>query len=226
MNRLIVAIAIFAAAGLPSLGMQAQATDKPGMGQMKPGMGQMMHKDPEVMKQMMANPHHMLAMAYHDNLMTFSHKLMQMAQQGETVPRDFARTAVAEMRRSADELDKHRAEAMRGMPAGLKDKHLDVHKRMDQHLVSVKGHIRDLEQLTKQERIPSQDVMKHLKAMMEECEGMDCGMMGGSMGMHGHGHGHGHEGKGMRDCTGCPCEAMPQHGGSTPQMKEQMKDSK
>ena len=224
MNRLIIAIAIFALAGLPSLGMQAQADESP-------GMGQMAHKNPEMMKQMTSNPHHMLAMAYHDNLMNFSHQLMKMAKQGETVPREFARTAVAEMRRSVDAIEKHHAEAMHSMH-GMKEPPGDMHKKMEQHMASVKGHIRDLEELTKKDRIASQDVLKHLNAMIEECEGMECGAMGDmdmddmSMG-HGHGHGHGHEGKPMRDCTGCPCgDKMPMSREGETGSSHQMKDVK
>jgi hypothetical protein len=227
MNRLIVAIAIFAVAGLQSFGMQAQADETP-------GMGQMAHKNPEMMKQMSGNPHHMLAMAYHDNLMTFSHQLMKMAKQGETVPREFARTAVAEMRRSVDEIEKHHAEAMRSMQ-GMKEQPGDMRKKMEQHMASVKGHLRDLEELTKKDRIASQDVLKHLNAMMEECEGMECGTMGDmsmdDMSMdgqrHGHGHGQGHEGKPLRDCTGCPCgDKMPMSGEDETGSHHHMKDVK
>ena len=206
MNRVMIAIAFFALAGLPSLPMQAHADAGP-------GTRQMAQKNPEMMKQMMGNPHHVLAMAYHDNLMTFSHSLMKMAKQGDTVPRDFARTAVAEMRRSVDELEKHRADAMRSMPAAMKEQQGDMHQRMEKHLVSVKGHIRDLDELTKKDRIPSQEVLKHLNAMMAECTGMECGPIG-DMGVYRHGHGYGeaHEGKTLHDCSGCPCDNMPRSG--------------
>lgn len=212
MNRIIVAIAALVIF-LPAFSTQLQAHETPG------SMRQMMQQHPEMKKEMMANPQHMLMMAYHSNMMTFSHKLMKVARQGETVPREFARTAIAEMRRSTEEMERYRAEAMRNVPADVKE-HGDMQKMMDQHLVDVKTHLRELENLARADRIPSQDVLKHLEAMIEGCEGMACGMMHGKgmQGMQGKGM-HGMHGKGMHHgcaacegcagCVGCLCEGCP-----------------
>jgi hypothetical protein len=212
MNRMLVAIAALVIF-LPAFSTQLQAHETPG------SMRQMMRQHPEMKKEMMANPQHMLMMAYHSNMMTFSHKLMKVARQGETVPREFARTAIAEMRRSTEEMERYRAEAMRNVPADVKE-HGDMQKMMDQHMVAVKTHLRELEDLARADRIPSQDVMKHLDAMIEECDGMDCGMMPGKGGMHGKGM-HGVHGKGAHHgcvecescaaCEGCPCEGCPKY---------------
>jgi hypothetical protein len=83
---------------------------------------------------------------------------------------------------------------------------------MDQHLVDVKAHLRELENLARADRIPSQEVIKHLDAMIEGCEGMDCGMMPGKgmHGMHGKGMHHGcKECEECEGCVGCPCEGCP-----------------
>lgn len=213
MNRVLVAIAALVIF-LPAFSTQLQAQETPG------SMRQMMHQHPEMKKEMMANPQHMLMMAYHSNMMTFSHKLMKVARQGETVPREFARTAIAEMRRSTEEMERYRAEAMRNVPANVKE-HGDMQKMMDQHLVDVKTHLRELENLARADRIPSQDVLKHLDAMIEGCEGMECVMHGeGMQGMQGKGM-HGMQGKGMHHgcaaceacagCAGCPCAGCPKN---------------
>ena len=215
MNQMLVAIATLVIF-LPAFSTQLQAHETPG------SMRQMMHQDPEMNKEMMENPQHTLMMAYHSNMMTFRHQLMKVARQGETVPREFARTAIAEMRRSTEEMERYRAEAMRNVPANVRE-HGDMQKMMDQHLVDVKNHLRELENLARADRIASQDVLKHLDAMIEGCEGIGCGMMHGK-GMHGmqgmqgkgmHGmHGKGaHHGcatcEGCAGCAGCPCEGCP-----------------
>jgi hypothetical protein len=211
MNRMLIAIAALMFF-LPAFSTQVQAHETPG------SMRQMMLQHPEMKKEMMANPQHMLMMAYHRNMMTFSHQLMKVARQGETVPREFARTAIAEMRRSTEEMERYRAEAMRNVPADVKE-HGDMQKMMDQHLVDVKTHLRELENLARADRIPSQDVIKQLDAMIEGCEGMDCGMMHGKgmHGMHGkgmHGAHHGCEecvgSEGCTGCGGCPCGGCAQ----------------
>lgn len=209
MNRMLVAIAALVIF-LPAFSTQLQAQETP------ESMKQMMQQHPEMKKEMMSNPQHMLMMAYHSNMMTFSHQLIKVARQGETVPREFARTAIAEMRRSTEEMERYRAEAMRNVPANVKE-HGDMQKMMDQHLVDVKNHLRELENLARADRIPSQDVLKHLDAMIEGCEGMGCGMMHGQgmhgmqgKGMHEKGAHHGcAECEGCADCAGCPCEGCP-----------------
>lgn len=204
MNRLLTAIAVLAVTVLlPSFPATVQAHET----------GTMSHKE------MMRNPQHMLMMAYHNNVMTFGHKLYKVAKQGETVPRDFARTAVAEMKRSIDEMERYRASAMAGAPAGAQQS--DMHKKMDQHLVSVKTHLRELEDLAKTEPVRSADVVKHLDEMWRECDEMVCGMMEGTW-MHGR--------KGMHGCPGgCPCpdemssKESAQHHAAMQEMMQKMK---
>ena len=213
MKQILIAIAFLAVTVLPSYADDTKAQD------MKEAKMQMMKHHPEMMKEMMRNPHHLLMMAYHNNVMTFGHKLKMVAKQGETVPRDFARTAVAEMKRSVEEMERHRAEAMRNMPADVKG-HADMKKMMDQHLVTVKTHLRELETLAGKDRVPSAEVIKHLE-FMQQCEGMECEMMHGK-GMQGAMPGKGmkgdmYHGKGMRGC----CECM---GDESDEM--QMRDTK
>lgn len=56
---------------------------------------------------MMNGPHHVLAMAYRENLITFTRALQQQVTGSKIVDRDMARPAVAEMRRSFDQMQLH-----------------------------------------------------------------------------------------------------------------------
>lgn len=178
MKMVLIAIAVAVVTVQPSFAAEVPATGSSGT------MKQLMQKHPEMKREMMDSPQHLLMMAYHNNVVTFGHILNEMAEQGPTVPADFARTAIAEMRRGTEEIEKYRAQSMRNLPADMKGGS-DVHKVMDQHLVNVKTHLNQLETLAKSDRIQSQEVSKHLQFIFEGCEGMDCGME------HGRTHNHG-----------------------------------
>ena len=72
---------------------------------------------------MMANePHHVLAMAYHQNLAAFAKDLQEQTARASSVNVEFARAAVAEMRRSFDQMKQHHQEHMQTMSAEMHTK--------------------------------------------------------------------------------------------------------
>jgi hypothetical protein len=209
MKRFVLALMVLAVTVLPGYGEDA-APDmhQPGMKagpmmQHHPDMHDpdMHHRDMHQMQQkMMQNPKHMLALAYHKNLVTFGLALKKAAQQGATVPRDFARATITEMRRSADQMDIYHEEAARSLPAELQAQHAEMAKKMGAHLVEMRAQLAQLDNLAKGERIDSKEVLAHLEIIFQGCQGM-CGE-GGREGMRGDGGcGKGMDRKGM-DC-GC-----------------------
>lgn len=193
---IMIAITLVAV-GLPSFAADALAHEEGSMKEMRPYPG--------MQKEMMRNPQHPMMMAYHKNLMTFCRMLEKVARQGETVPRDIARTAIAEMRRSADEIEKYRAGFMAKMPPDMKG-NPEMQKKMDRHLVNVKMQLRQLEELAQNDRIQSQEVIRHLESIFEECEGMACGAPH-AKGMHGKWR-HNHDAYGCDCMHGCGCRDM------------------
>lgn len=155
------------------------------------------------------NPQHLLMRAYHKNVMIFGRVLEKAAQQGDTVPPDVARAAVSEMRRSTEEMEKYRAGVVATMPEAQRP---EMQKMMDEHLVKVKTHLRQLEDLAKNDRIPSKEVLKHVEVIFTGCDQMPCGLRQGP------GHGKAmHGGKGM----GCDCQ---QSGNSMPEHRKMMQE--
>lgn len=137
--------------------------------------------------------------AYHRNVANFAETLYQAAEQGPSVPAPLARTAVAEMRRSVEEMEKQRATALAEMQLPPQRQ-----KMMDEHLVQVKTHLRQLEELVQKEQIDSGQVKKELQSIFMQCGGAGCGSGPGPRG----GQGQGAYG-GMR---GCDCRAgNPDH---------------
>lgn len=167
------------------------------------------------MKQMMHNPQHLLMMAYHRNVANFGHALYLAAEVEDTVPAPVARTAVAEMRRAMEEMEKQRVLGMRDTQV-----HPERRKILDDHLVQVKMQLRQLEDLAKKDRVDAAEIRKHLQAIFEECEGAGCDTMPGAM--HG---GHPHRGApGRGAMPGCRCESpLPQHGVMMQRMMQKVK---
>lgn len=183
------------AAGAPK-GASRQADDR-----------QVMSAGHSEMKQaMMHNPNHLMAMAYHKNLVNFAMALQRVARQGDTVPRDFARSAITEMRRSAVQLEVYHDEAVKGLPPELREKHAGMAKGMRTHLEQMNQELVQLETLAKTDRIGSRDLLPHLDALLKGCQGMchQAGMCheGKTGGMYGKGRHHGGHG-GCADCGNC-----------------------
>jgi len=168
MRKLAVVVAAVAAlASVPAL-----AAEK-GMEQAHQKMKQLMKANPELKKQMMSNPHHVLAMSYVKSLKSFAHGLKMAAKQQETIPGDFLKTSLAEMKRNLDEAEKHHKEFLASLPEETKKKLGDMPKMMEEHAANVRTHIGHLEQMAAAEKVDSKEVLKHLELMMPGCDGMD-----------------------------------------------------
>ncbi|MBJ6749167.1 hypothetical protein JFN91_02965 [Geomonas sp. Red421] len=142
-------------------------------------------------RQMMRSPQQQLMMAYHRNVANFGRLLYAAAEDGATVSPQLARVAVAEMRRSVDEMEKYRASVVGEVPP-------ERQRMMDEHLVQVKTHLRDLEQLVRQDRIDSDQVKRHVEPMLTGCGAPGCApWQGAGMGWRGGPGGHGMMMEGM-----------------------------
>ena len=124
------------------------------------------------MSMMTNDPHHVLAMAYMQNLGTFAKALRDQAQASSALNADFARAAVAEIRRSFDEGEKHHQEHMQSMSEEMRSHMAGMMKDMDMHHEKLKDAVAALEkdvhaaQLNaKQVAADSATVLKHLDEM-------------------------------------------------------------
>ncbi len=89
---------------------QAPASSPDKMPQHQAGM-----KEMKGMRGMVSQPHHVLAMAYRANLETFARALHGPVTQSKSVDVDLARPAVAEMRRSFEQMRQHHQAQMTTM---------------------------------------------------------------------------------------------------------------
>ncbi|WP_243373593.1 hypothetical protein [Geotalea sp. SG265] len=176
--RSIVLAAILTAVALPAVAAEISSTA------LKAKMKQMMEQNPQLRQELMSNPNHRLAMAYRHNLLNFAVALDNIARNNETTPGEVVRTAVKEMRRSADLLEKQHNEVLSALPAEKKAALQDVPKLMQQHLADMRKHLDRLDEIAKGDRVPSSEVRQELTFITEGCrmDGMHGAMMPGGHG--------------------------------------------
>ncbi|MBI3649840.1 MAG: hypothetical protein HY231_02190 [Acidobacteria bacterium] len=99
----------------------------------------------QMMKDMANEPHHALAMAYHQNLAVFAKALHEQTARSSTVNVTFARDAVAEMRRSFDQMKAHQQEHMQTMSAEMQAKMSGMMEKMKMHRSQLNDQLMALE---------------------------------------------------------------------------------
>ena len=124
------------------------------------------------MSAMMNEPHHVLAMAYMQNMGTFAKTLHSQAEGSSPLDATFARAAVAEIKRSLDQMEEHHGEHMKMMSEEMRSHMASMMKDMDMHHSMLKDAVSALEKDvradhpdSKQVAADSATVLKHLDEM-------------------------------------------------------------
>ncbi len=129
-------------------------------------------KDMQGMSGMMAGPHHVLAMAYRDNLATFARALQRQVAQAKTVDLDLARPAVAEMRRSLDQMQQHHQAQMAMMQDHSMPSMSATRQDMATHLAALGAHLTALESEVNASAPDPKKVTEHTTEILKQCAGM------------------------------------------------------
>lgn len=158
----VSALMLFGAVG-------ALAQTKPQPGVQKPMQHDMSKME---MSSMMNEPHHALAMAYMQNIGVFAKTLHHQAAGSSPLNVQFARAAVAEIKRSLDQMEEHHQEHMKMMSEEMRSHMAAMMKDMEMHRSMLKEAISALEKDvradqpdSKQVAADSANVLKHLDAM-------------------------------------------------------------
>lgn len=169
----VIALMLFSAVGALAQTEHQHDPQKPapstGMQGKKPMQHDMSKMD---MSRMMNEPHHVLAMAYKQNLGTFAKTLHHQAQGSSPLDVKFARAAVAEIRRSLDQMEEHHAEHMKMMSEEMRSHMAAMMKDMEMHRSMLKDAVSALEKDvradqpdSKQVAADSANVIKHIEEM-------------------------------------------------------------
>jgi hypothetical protein len=124
------------------------------------------------MSGMMGGPHHVLAMAYRDNLATFARALQAQVTQSKTVNLDLAQPAVAEMRRSFDQMKQHHQAQMAMMGTQPKPAMSGTMQQMDARLAALNEHLTALESEVNASTPDPTKVSEHTTEILKQCAGM------------------------------------------------------
>ena len=124
------------------------------------------------MSAMMNEPHRALAMAYMQNMGTFAKTLHDQAAANSPLDAQFARAAVAEIRRSLDEMETHHGEHMKMMSDQMRTQRASMMKSTEMHRAMLKDAVSALEKDVAADQIDSKQVaadsaslLKHLDEM-------------------------------------------------------------
>lgn len=124
------------------------------------------------MSAMMNMPHHVMAMAYRDNLVTFAKALRGQVARSKTVDVDLARPAVAEMRRSFDQLKQHMGAQMSLMSDSAKKAMAGMMQKMETHTGAMAEHLSALESEVGGSIPDPGKVTEHTSEILKQCAAM------------------------------------------------------
>jgi alpha-L-fucosidase len=124
------------------------------------------------MSAMMNEPHHALAMAYMQNIGTFAKTLHDQAEGSSPLNAQFARSAVAEIRRSFDEMEKHHGEHMKMMSDEMRTKMAEMMKTMEMHHAMLKDAVIALEKDVAADQPDSKQVAADSASILEHLDKM------------------------------------------------------
>ena len=121
---------------------------------------------------MMGGPHQVLAMAYRDNLATFAHALRGQDTSLTTVNLDLARPAVAEMRRSFNQMVQHHQAQIATMGPHMDPAMSGRIQEMESHRVALGKHLAALESEVNASIPDRRKVSEHATAILKQCADM------------------------------------------------------
>lgn len=121
---------------------------------------------------MMGGPHHVLAMAYRDNLATFARALQGQVARSKKVDLDLARPAVAEMRRSFNQMQQHHQAQMTMMADHAKPPMSGSMQHMETHVSALNEHLTALEAELNAGTPDPKKVTEHATEILKQADGM------------------------------------------------------
>jgi hypothetical protein len=160
-------LAVLLSGAIATVVAQATTPSPAKMPQHQEGM-----KGRQGMNGMMEGPHHVLAMAYRDNLATFARALRAQVTQSKTVNLDLARPALAEMRRSLEQMKQHHQAQMAMMGDQAKPAMSGMMQQMETRLEALNGHLDALGTELNATTPNPKKVSEHATEILKDCAAM------------------------------------------------------
>jgi polyhydroxyalkanoate synthesis regulator phasin len=122
------------------------------------------------MSVMMQEPHHQLAMAYKQNLESFAKALRDEAAKTATVNPEFARAAVAEMKRSFDLMQQHHQDHMKTIDDKMKAHMSNMMKQMEAQDAAIKEALAGLDKEVQNSAPDSKAISQYVDDILKNCD--------------------------------------------------------
>ncbi len=137
--------------------------------------------DKTMMAEMMKSPHHKMMEAYKQNVVNFAAALRDMAGDKQMFDRDFARTALVEIKNGAAMIDSIHQKHEATMSAEMRQKMAMMMEKMSKDQTALKENVAALETLLQADAPNLNDIQMHAAAIITQFEKME--MTGGKMKM-------------------------------------------
>lgn len=128
--------------------------------------------DTAMKAEMMKSPHHTMMMAYKLNTVNFAKTLRDMAMDSKMFDAEFARTAVAEIKRGAEMMDAIHQKHTDSMKPEMREKMSIMMAKMNKDQVALKEHIAALETLLQIASPDLKEIQTHAAAIISQSEMM------------------------------------------------------
>ncbi|MEO7962734.1 MAG: hypothetical protein ABIT38_02360 [Gemmatimonadaceae bacterium] len=160
--------------GVPAIGMaQASKPAAAKMAHQKPAKKDMKDmQDMQGMRGMPGGPHLVLMMAYRDNLTSFTKALRSEVTRTDSVNPDVALPAVAEIKRSLEQMTQHHQAQMKIMGDAPKSPMAETMQHTTSHLATLAEHVTALDRAVNATHPNAKEVIAHTSEIMKECAGM------------------------------------------------------
>lgn len=135
-------------------------------------MDKMNMPDKMMIAEMMKSPHHKMMTAYKQNVVNFAAALRYMAAAPKMFDRDFARTALAEIKNGAEMIDDIHRKHLTTMSAEIRQKVAMMMEMTAQDQTMMKEHIAALETLLQADAPNLNDVQMRAAAIVSQFEKM------------------------------------------------------
>ena len=128
--------------------------------------------DTAMMPEMMKSPHHTMMTAYRQNTVNFAKTLRDMARDSKMFDAEFARTAVAEIKRGAEMMDAIHQKHTDSMKPEMREKMSIMMAKMNKDQAALKEHIAALETLSQTASPNLKEIQMHAAAIVSQLEMM------------------------------------------------------
>jgi hypothetical protein len=123
--------------------------------------------------QMMQSPDHILAVGYRQNMLNFAMNLRQRLEQSGNLDRSLAKSAVKEIKRNFQEMEKRHKNQKKEMGAEMRERMAYMIQEREEHQARIRNTIRALENDADAASPDARQMLMHVRTLEEQIRQME-----------------------------------------------------